>query len=253
MNLPWLCILNLCDLIMWPARSTFQAFKLTFKLYTRLSLVSLCPRRRRPFAPFLCLYIYRRSPRQWLASATSRCSAAAGQMLPWRRRVPGIVHQQVHRVHLNRLPCCMPGADSPPGTAACFVSKGWEVGRLLYPFLTGLRLAESGPHGRAPRRGAGPVRCLWTPGSTGGKRQRHWQCMSKTNLPGPGRAGTAPPRWIFVANTGAVASSIAITWIMTVLALCFFECQIFCLEGATSQAAVGLCLGLYFCFFFSAL
>ena len=144
MNLPWLCILNLCDLIMWPVRSTFQAFKLTFKLYTRLSLVSLCPRRRRPFAPFLCLYIYRRSPRQWLASATSRCSAAAGQMLPWRRRVPGIVHQQVHRVHLNRLPCCMPGADSPPGTAACFVSKGWEVGRLLCPFLTGLRLAESG-------------------------------------------------------------------------------------------------------------
>ena len=48
----------------------------------------------------------------------------------------------------------MPGTGASGGTAACF--RVWEVGRLPYPFLTGLRPPEPGPHRRAP--GGGGVR-----------------------------------------------------------------------------------------------
>ena len=46
-----------------------------------------------------------------------------------------------------------------------------------------------------------PVRCHWRAppcpwAAWARKRQRRWQCIIfKTNFPGPGRAGTAPPRW----------------------------------------------------------
>ena len=66
----------------------------------------------------------------------------------------GMVHRQVH---MNRLPCCMPGTGASGGTAACF--RVWEVGRLPYPFLTGLRLRppEPGPPRRTAGGGGGPA------------------------------------------------------------------------------------------------
>ena len=63
-----------------------------------------------------------------------------------------MVHRQVH---LNRLPCCMPGTGASGGTAACF--RVWEVGRLPYPFLTGLRPPEPGPPRRTAGGGGGPA------------------------------------------------------------------------------------------------
>ena len=53
---------------------------------------------------------------------------------------PGTVHRQVH---LNRLPCCMPGTGSSGGTAACF--------------LTGLRPPEPGAPSGVAGRGGGPA------------------------------------------------------------------------------------------------
>ena len=68
----------------------------------------------------------------------------------------GVMHWQVH---LNRLPCCMPGTGASGGTAACF--RVWEVGRLPYPFLTGLRPPEPGPPRRASGGGGGPALLEW--------------------------------------------------------------------------------------------
>jgi hypothetical protein len=65
---------------------------------------------------------------------------------------PGTVHRQVH---LNRLPCCMPGTGSSGGTGACF--RVWEVRRLPYPFLTGLRPPEPGAPSGVAGRGGGPA------------------------------------------------------------------------------------------------
>ena len=140
-------MLNLC-IDVWPARSNFQALKLSAfqRLSSALAPLSAPQIKASTFVLRLCilfLYIYRRSPRQWLALATWPCSRAAGPTLRWRRRVS------------NGAPACAP--ESSCALLHARFQCRWRHGCLL----SGLE-SRAAATSRPDRTTSSKMRHCWT-------------------------------------------------------------------------------------------